>query len=458
MGKNENGNDTAISGDEAVRVFGLKTANEWLDAARQKPIPKTLFGEFWFEGELSIMFADTGKGKSILAVQIAEAIARGESIGPIKTTSGPQRVLYLDCELTEKQFEMRYAGDAEEGDEFLEDHYEFSNNFFRAQVDPAIDRPDGYESTEEYFYDALAKLAERSGAKVLVVDNISFLQRSNEHSGAALALMRGLKRMKSELDLSILVLAHTPKRVASKPLTINDLAGFKTLSNFADNIFAIGQSRIESDIRYIKHLKQRSSELLCDERNVPSFRIAKHGGNFLSFEFLRYTTEAAHLFNYKDSISLKRAAMVRKLSAAGMTQRTIAGEIGISLGAVNKYLHMEYLTEASPETAAAFDLGSKLAVFPGCEKIDRQIGAKIKEHKSETNSSIRQDLEYDLEVLSLERDLAQRKYWVASGKITGDAVEKALMIGVPRRKRSPDIFIETPLPGHRGFKGYPAQG
>ncbi|MGH7782885.1 MAG: AAA family ATPase [Candidatus Binatia bacterium] len=319
MGKSEN-EATKMSDEAAARVFGLKKANDWLEQAKVKPIPKMLFGEFWLEGELGVLFADTGKGKSILAVQIAEAIASGTSIGPIKTTGGSRTVLYLDCELTEKQFEMRYADDAEEGDEFLKNHYQFSDNFYRAQIDPAAEPPEGYAGTEDYLYDAVAKLATHAAATVLIVDNISFLQRSNEHAGAALALMRQLRRLKSEMGLSILVLAHTPKRHTWRPLTINDLAGFKAISNFADNVFVIGQSRIESDIRYIKHLKQRSTEMLCDERNVPAFRIVKRGGNFLSFEFLRFTTEAVHLCNYEDKMAFRRVAMVKKLSHEGMSQ------------------------------------------------------------------------------------------------------------------------------------------
>jgi hypothetical protein len=81
-------------------IFTVKTANEWLKESKQKPIPKMLFGEFWLEGELAILFADTGKGKSILAVHIAESVARGRAIEPMTNTARPQMVLYLDFELT----------------------------------------------------------------------------------------------------------------------------------------------------------------------------------------------------------------------------------------------------------------------------------------------------------------------------------------------------------------------
>ena len=61
-------------------MLTIKTANEWIEEAKFKPIPKMLFGDFWFEYELCILFADTNLGKSILAVQIANSISKGEPI------------------------------------------------------------------------------------------------------------------------------------------------------------------------------------------------------------------------------------------------------------------------------------------------------------------------------------------------------------------------------------------
>ena len=64
-------------------LFTILPAQEWLKRANSRPIPKMLFGEFWFESELCILFADTNLGKSILAVQIGDSISRGI---PIKGT------------------------------------------------------------------------------------------------------------------------------------------------------------------------------------------------------------------------------------------------------------------------------------------------------------------------------------------------------------------------------------
>ena len=57
-----------------------KKANEYLTSSKEFKAPEKLFDEFWREGELTLLFGAGGLGKSVLAMQIAEAIARGRAI------------------------------------------------------------------------------------------------------------------------------------------------------------------------------------------------------------------------------------------------------------------------------------------------------------------------------------------------------------------------------------------
>ena len=77
---------------DSIGVMSIKTANRTILEASLLPTPRALWDSFWYEGELSCLFADSNVGKSILAVQIADRIARTDN------------VLYLDFELSEKQF------------------------------------------------------------------------------------------------------------------------------------------------------------------------------------------------------------------------------------------------------------------------------------------------------------------------------------------------------------------
>ena len=80
--------------------------------------------------------------------------------------------------------------------------------------------------------------------------------------------MKRLKELKIKHNLSILALAHTPKRNLIYPITKNDLAGSKHLSNFADSIFAIGESCKDKSLRYLKQLKARATEVIYDSENI----------------------------------------------------------------------------------------------------------------------------------------------------------------------------------------------
>lgn len=101
---------------ENVGVMNIKTANHTILEASQKPTPRSLWDCFWYEGELSCLFADSNVGKSILAVQIADRIAQTDN------------VLYLDFELSEKQFQLRYTN--EHGN-----LYSFPERLYRVSLD-----------------------------------------------------------------------------------------------------------------------------------------------------------------------------------------------------------------------------------------------------------------------------------------------------------------------------------
>src|SRR5690349_20374971 len=107
-------------------LFTIKRADDWINGARSRPAPKMIFDRFWLEGEISVLFATTGQGKNVLGVQIAEAIARGHDIEPFRMQMPPQKVLYFDLELSDKQFETRYAADIDDEDQAQQqNHYQF---------------------------------------------------------------------------------------------------------------------------------------------------------------------------------------------------------------------------------------------------------------------------------------------------------------------------------------------
>jgi archaellum biogenesis ATPase FlaH len=313
--------NTSFNLQEHKGMLTVKTGNQWIKEAKDRPIPNMLFGEFFYEGELCILFADTNLGKSILAVQIGNSISKGEQIKGFKLEAQKQPILYFDFELSDKQFENRYSIK-------YQNHYNWDDNFIRIEINPDAIIPEG-QSFEDYLNFSIEKSIIETGARILIIDNLTYLKSATESAKDALPLMKHLKALKSKYSLSIMALAHTPKRDLSKPITRNDLQGSKMLINFCDSSFSIGESHSDKNLRYLKQIKQRNTEQIYDAENVCVCQIDKPE-NFLMFEFVNYGNEWEHLKqrteNDKESLNNK----VCELKQKGRSLREIGSELGIS--------------------------------------------------------------------------------------------------------------------------------
>ncbi len=312
-------------------MLTMKTANQWIDEAKTRPIPQMLFSEYWYEGELCILFADTNTGKSILAVQVADSISRGAAIQGFKLQAQAQPVLYLDFELYDKQFEARYSINYTQ-------HYSFSDRLQRIEIDADRDIPDEFYSVEDYLVWSLERAIQQSGARVVIVDNITYLRNETERAKDALPLMKHLKGLKKKYNLSILALAHTPKRDMSKPLTRNDLQGSKMLINFCDSSFCIGESVNDKSIRYLKQIKARNTEVIYDTTNVSLCRIEKPR-NFLQFTHVGYAVEKEHLAEVNDEHKKGLILQAKELKSEGKTLDEIAVILNVSRSTAGNYVN-----------------------------------------------------------------------------------------------------------------------
>ena len=315
----------------STALFDVHYADEWMTIAEGMPMPLMLFDSFWRQGELCILFADTNVGKSILAVQIADSISRGVAIEGYRLEVAAQPVAYFDFELSARQFQARYTCD-------YQDPYPFSKNFHRAAIDPQVDYVEhGFKSFEDFLYAQLELYVENTGLKVLIIDNLSYLNSENEKAKDAASLMRRLNRLKIEYKVSLLVLAHTPKRDQSQPISENHLQGSKAIANLCDSIFAIGTSHRDPHLRYIKQIKGRTDAKEYEGDNVVVCQIIKTN-NFLHFSKMHCSPERDHLRETGDKEMGQQIASVKDLAAKGLSQREISAQLHVPLTTVNRYL------------------------------------------------------------------------------------------------------------------------
>lgn len=270
--------------------FVKKRFSDYIQEGMDKEPIKCLFDEFWLENEICVLFSDSGVGKSILAVQVADSISKGIPINGFKLDTKPQTVLYFDFEMSSRQLAKRYSDGISQ--------YEFSRNLVRLEVDSNSIRDDGLICVEEATFDALQYEIEKSGAKVVVIDNLTFLSQQSEDPSIALKMMKQFHYIKRRLGVSILIVSHTPKIEYGHIITKNDLQGSKNISNFCDSIVAIGKPLYgDNKVRYIKQLKSRDSEEKYGTNNVVVCRLDKID-NFLHFVFIETSEERKVMYKY----------------------------------------------------------------------------------------------------------------------------------------------------------------
>ena len=306
-----------LNGEQSVGMFRVRTANKTIQDAALRPDPKRLWFSLWYEHETCVFFADSNIGKSVYAVQIASSIAEH------------QKVLYFDFELSDKQFQKRYSDES--------GHlHTFPENLLRVEVNPEL-----LEIGQDFEKNVIKNIEDiclSTNAEVVVVDNVTWLCNASEKGEAAGTLMKALLGLKTKYGWSILVLAHTPKRDMSRPITQNDLAGSKRLFNLFDSAFSIGWSAKDENLRYIKQLKIRSGSLEFGSENVILCCIEKTG-SFLHFRHMGYASEREHL---KEPNSKERSALIDaivRLKSEGKTYRDISSDLKISIATISRLLH-----------------------------------------------------------------------------------------------------------------------
>lgn len=296
------------------------TANDIMKIGSEMEDIKPLFKPFFYENEISVLFAESNLGKSILAVQIGEYIAKHG-----------KKVCYFDYELTTKQFQERYTKDKDKTT-----MYKFSDNFYRPILDYELEK--GHEVLLERFYETIENKA-NDGFKVFILDNITYLSDRTNDKSFIMNFLKNLKEFKKKHNVSFLIIAHTPKRKPNKPLEQGDLAGSKAFMNFIDSSFAIGRSIIDSNLLYLKQIKVRVGRFTYNDENVLKCQIVKEH-NFVHFKDLGTEVER-HLLDKKyilhgDNEKLMNEAW--KMHCNGDSNRAIARQLSVTDKTIAKWI------------------------------------------------------------------------------------------------------------------------
>lgn len=273
-----------------------------------------LFGEFWREGELALMFGEPGVGKSLLAVQIADGIAKSGAFrmhgaqctmhnGGAKRQKEKNkrgRVLYVDLVLSDEQFRRRYG------------RYGFSANLYRDCPGEGVDLAAW-----------VREMVVKGGFEVVVIDDLSMVSRTDDGTRETLELMGTLRRLTIETGVSILVLADSFPFVYGDGLSERALRRSRVLCGIADSVFGLGFSTTPaSSSREIVQTRSRSGEIVWTNRDPMRCAIVELDNGMLGMKFK--TPEL-------DEERVDLICRIRELhKAEGKSFREIAEELEIS--------------------------------------------------------------------------------------------------------------------------------
>ena len=288
--------------------FHVEKMNQCIDEAHQLPPLVPLYPNIVLEGDLSIIFGQSGIGKTIFAMQIARHIAENG-----------KRLLYVDCEMTPRQLGNRY------------ETANFPPTFLRAEMDREHPVEDVLKGIEE--------VAAANHVEVVFIDNITALGQSLDRSADAGTLMASLNTLKKRYNWTLVVLNHVPKMFSGNvPLSLSAMQGSAKINQLIDDAIGIAQSCIDSNLVYVKQCKWRNGELTMGADHVAVYERRKDEYGNLGFISRGISTEQEHLSVESGNEREEMKARIRELSAKGMTQTAIAEQLGTSQSKVSRLL------------------------------------------------------------------------------------------------------------------------
>ena len=174
----------------------IRLASQRLEDARGLSGVKRLFSVIWQSNELHMLFADTGIGKSILAVGLADALSKGNNFLNQENDHDPLTVLYYDFEMSDRQFRRRYS------DENSVDHA-FSSRFYIDTIDvPSLIIKHPKKKLDEILFQKIRHDITILNAEVLIIDNLTYLNTfSTQETQVAMETMKRLTELKNEFGI-----------------------------------------------------------------------------------------------------------------------------------------------------------------------------------------------------------------------------------------------------------------
>lgn len=314
--------DTRSTGGSSLGT--VQKANECRSEGPVEP----LFDAFWGVGEMAVLFGPPGAGKSVLAVQIAESLARGRPIDGFDMPKRRQRVLLVDMKLSNEQFRRRYSVTRPHG---TVKAYRESENLMRG-------RPHEPENLCEWLRATV--IEER--ISVVMIDDVSELRTTYDGTRELLKTVRELKRMQRELNFSLLLIASSREPGKTGIISESELLRSRVLCDAADSAFSIAIDPRDASLHYLLQTRSVAGRLKWTADNTPNCRLRRDASGFLGFAF-----DERFLPKY-DEQTRQQIVYIKHMHDEGASYRFIADDMGLPLSRIYR-LHKLWRTDLESE-------------------------------------------------------------------------------------------------------------
>lgn len=254
------------------------------------------------------MFGPPASGKSIFAVQLGDALSRGNGLLGFRHPRGRRRVLYVDLKHTDEQFQMRCTHDV------FPRRHRFPRNLYR-------DRP----PADTDLYEWLRSYVAANKVRTVIIDDLSAVRKTNDGTRETLRLMRRLRELRDELGVSILVITDSAPPKRGTVVSETDLGRSRVLCSVADSVFAIGRGLKHVGDHYFLQVRARNARIFWTVKNAPMSFVYRTDAGLLAFEFDE---------RFSGCIDEKKRRLiceiVRLTEVEHKTFREIAAKLGIS--------------------------------------------------------------------------------------------------------------------------------
>lgn len=304
-------------------VLSIRSFNDCVKDGSNQPKLEYIVHKL-IEPGIGLLLGKSNVGKSICAVQIGNNISSGTKVFEMFSTV-KNRVMIIDCEMTDRQIANRYK--------YCDgDFFQFSEYFYRSKLKVNILEKDFLQK----LIDSIKLSIIEYEIKFLIIDNLMSIIYDLNKPSLVLDFFTNIKKLQEDTFISILLVAHPKKGIdLSEKMDLEDVYGSSYIGNFLDYALGLRKSKSSPSEIVLKLLKTRMDVNNFNSENVIILELKNLQG-IPVFSYLKQDAEDNHLISKQsiysnvDEKMISELDIIKNCKSIKIPNTTIAKIIGVN--------------------------------------------------------------------------------------------------------------------------------